>query len=72
MNKPRTLKRLLVAGLAMILAWQAQGRVTDPLSSDGWILYGIAIVLFVSAMSQARQLNLLAATQRDRSLRLRA
>ena len=55
MNKPRTLKRLLVAGLAIILAWQAQGRVADPLSSDGWILYGIAIVLFVAAMYQARR-----------------
>src|ERR1700674_1459012 len=54
MNRPRTLKRLLVAGLAVILAWQAQGRVADPLSSDGWILYGIAIVLFVSALSRAR------------------
>jgi len=52
MSKPRTLTRLLVAGLALILAWQAQARVADPLSSDGWILYGIAIVLCVGALAR--------------------
>jgi 4-amino-4-deoxy-L-arabinose transferase-like glycosyltransferase/sugar lactone lactonase YvrE len=52
MNKPRTLKRLLAAGLALFIAWQAQGRLADPLSNDGWILYGIAIVLFVAALGR--------------------
>jgi sugar lactone lactonase YvrE len=58
MTKPRTLKRLLVAGLALILAWQAQSRLADPLSNDGWILYGFAIFFFVTALGRTRSAEL--------------
>ncbi len=52
MTEPRTLKRLLLAALALLLAWQAQSRLSGPLISDGAILYGIAIVLFVAAFAR--------------------
>ncbi len=50
--EPRTLKRLLLAAIALYIAWLAQGKLTGPLRSDGWILYGIAIVLFVLAFAR--------------------
>lgn len=58
MTEPRTLTRLLLGFLALYLAWQAQSRLSGPNSSDGLILYGIAIALFVVAFARVRAAQL--------------
>ncbi len=52
MTEPRTLKRLLLGALALLLAWQAQAQLSGPIKSDGVILYGIAIALFLFAFAR--------------------
>lgn len=52
MKQPRTLKRLLLALLSLIIAWQAQTRLSSAIQSDGWILYSLAIILFFVAFGR--------------------
>ncbi len=52
MTESRTLKRLLLGALALYLAWQAQSQLGGALVSDGVILYGLAIALFVIAFAR--------------------
>ncbi len=49
MAKLYSLKPLLLAMLAFVLAWLGQSALTGSLKINGWILYGIAAVLFVAA-----------------------
>ncbi|MBI5876027.1 MAG: glycosyltransferase family 39 protein [Chloroflexi bacterium] len=48
---PRTLKRLAVALAALVVAWQAQVQIGAGAMTEGALLYALALVLFLPALS---------------------